>query len=81
VKDGKEVDLTQCPAPPPGFPGKNICDVDLSMLLCWVSVSVTGGSTRLPFKLGEPGSIFGWTSTQGLKIIGEKELPLQSHYG
>jgi hypothetical protein len=33
-------------------------------------------SPRLPFKLGEPGSILGWTSTQGLKIIEEKELPL-----
>ena len=29
--------------------------------------------TRLPFKLGEPGSILGWTSTQGLKIIEERE--------
>jgi hypothetical protein len=30
----------------------------------------------LPFKLGEPGSILGWISTQGLKTIEEKELPL-----
>ena len=59
MKDGKEVDLTQCPPPPPGFPGKNICDVDLSMLLCWVSVSVTGwgggGVNTLAFQAGRPG--------------------------
>jgi hypothetical protein len=30
----------------------------------------------LPFKLGEPGSILGRISTQGLTIIEEKELPL-----
>jgi hypothetical protein len=30
----------------------------------------------LPFKLGAPGSILGRTSTQGLKIIEEKELHL-----
>jgi hypothetical protein len=33
-------------------------------------------SPRLPFKLGELGSILGQTSTQGLKLIEEKELPL-----
>ena len=33
-------------------------------------------SPRLPFKLGDPGSILGRTSTQGLKITEEKELPL-----
>jgi hypothetical protein len=55
VKDGKEVDLTQCPPPPPGFPGKNICDVDLSMLLCWVSVSVTGGVNTPAFQAGRAG--------------------------
>ena len=31
---------------------------------------------RLPFKLGDPVSILGRTSTQGLKIIEEKVLPL-----
>jgi hypothetical protein len=31
---------------------------------------------RLPFKLGDPGSIFARTSTQGLKIIEEEVLPL-----
>jgi hypothetical protein len=30
----------------------------------------------LPFKLGDSGSILARTSTQGLKIIEEKELPL-----
>ncbi len=30
----------------------------------------------LPFKLGDSGSILGRTSTQGLKIIEEKVLPL-----
>ena len=32
--------------------------------------------TTLPFKLGDPGSNLGRTSTQGLKITEEKELPL-----
>jgi hypothetical protein len=32
--------------------------------------------TSLPFKLGDSGSILGRISTQGLKIIEEKELPL-----
>jgi hypothetical protein len=33
----------------------------------------------LPFKLGDPGSILSRTSTQGLKIIEEKKLPLHWH--
>jgi hypothetical protein len=33
-------------------------------------------SPHLSFKLGEPGSILGWTSTQGRKRIEDKELPL-----
>jgi hypothetical protein len=33
-------------------------------------------SARLPFKLGDSGSILARTSTQGLKIIEEKVLPL-----
>jgi hypothetical protein len=37
---------------------------------------VQSWSPRLPLKLGEPGSIFGRTSTQGLKIIEEKVLYL-----
>jgi hypothetical protein len=32
--------------------------------------------SRLPFKPGEPGSILCRATTQGLKIIEEKELPL-----
>jgi hypothetical protein len=36
-------------------------------------------SPRLPFKLGDSGSILGRTSTQGLQIIEEKDsaIPLQ----
>ena len=37
-------------------------------------VLVVSYSTRLPFKLGDPGSILGRTSTQGLKIIEENYL-------
>jgi hypothetical protein len=37
---------------------------------------VVSCSPGLPFKLGDPGSILGPTSTQGLKIIEEKVLPL-----
>jgi hypothetical protein len=37
---------------------------------------VQSWSPRLPFKLGDAGSIFGRTSTQGLKIIEERLLPL-----
>jgi hypothetical protein len=33
-------------------------------------------SSRLPSKLGDPGSFLGQTSTQGLKILEEKVLPL-----
>ena len=39
-----------------------------ALVVLWLS--------RLPFKLGAPGSILGRISTQGLKIIEEKELPL-----
>jgi hypothetical protein len=37
---------------------------------------VVSWSARLPFKLGDSGSILARISTQGLKIIEEKELPL-----
>jgi hypothetical protein len=36
-------------------------------------------SPRLPFKLGDSGSILGQTSTQGPKIIEEEVLPLHWH--
>ena len=35
-------------------------------------------SPPLPFELGDPSSILGRTSTEGLKIIEEKELPLHN---
>jgi hypothetical protein len=40
---------------------------------------VVSWSPRLPFKLGDPGSMLGRTSTQGLQIIEEKDsaIPLQ----
>jgi hypothetical protein len=34
-----------------------------------------------PFKLGDPASIIGWTSTQGPKITEENTLPLLSFSG
>jgi hypothetical protein len=37
---------------------------------------VVSWSPRLPFKLGDLGSILGLASTQGLKIIEKKVLPL-----
>ena len=46
----------------------------MEMDFCVVFCDVV--SPRLPFKLGEPGSILGRTSTQSLKIIEEKVLPL-----
>jgi hypothetical protein len=47
---------------------KKICDPHVNILLVtW--------SPRLPFKLGDPDSILGPTSTQGLKIIEKKVLP------
>jgi hypothetical protein len=39
-------------------------------------IHVVSWSPRQSFKLGDPGSILGRTSTQGLKITEEKELPL-----
>jgi hypothetical protein len=41
---------------------------DVNIVVSW--------SPSLAFKLGDSGSILGQTSTQGLKIIEKKELPL-----
>ena len=42
-----------------------------------INNQIVVSSLRLPFKLGDPvpDSILGRTSTHGLKIIEEKELP------
>jgi hypothetical protein len=45
-------------------------------MVCNCQHFVVSWSPRLPFTLGDAGSIPGRMSTKGLKIIEEKELPL-----